>query len=405
MARNQRARKKKTALKKEQNLKSAKAESSAASTSSSSRKIKAKKAEKKSKASRRVKKDQKKSTTSSRRVKRDSDENDLSMAEAGDGDKDSKPSSAEAPIDTPPEDPGGGGRGLGRGRGGRGNVTDDDFDYDPKGCSVCGTSAFLRRYKDPDTGQSTPFCNVHNPHRTFNKTKAVKYFSKYKDIGGNLNDRDLLRAEVDGLLKVRRRRNRHTRSGEPKVRLYFVRELYELSRAKRAKKEEDDQAKKVHKEEEAQLKLAQRIERKAKAEQLRAEKKAQQEKEKAEKKSARARKGKTASQPNEYQEIHPDTGGSAEAGTSSMVTVSSIPIIEISDDEADETMAPLAPQAPPSITSTADPQPSVEAASVKPEPGLELPMIPEDAHTLASDTNAFHVKEEIERPLFLAVDP
>ncbi|KAE8233666.1 hypothetical protein CF326_g1292 [Tilletia indica] len=404
MARNQRSRKKKTALKKEQkeaNLKSTKAESSAASTSSSSRKIKAKKPEKKAKASRRVKKDQKKSTTSSRPVKRDSDGNDLSMAEAGDD----KPSSAEAPVDSPPEDTGGGGRG-GRGRGRRGgDVMDGDFDYDPKGCSVCGTSAFLRRYKDPDTGQSTPFCNVHNPHRTFNKTKAIKYFSKYKDIGGNLNDCDLLRAEIDGLLQVRRRRNRHTRSGEPKVRLYFVRELYELSRAKRAKKEEDDQAKKVRKEEEAQLKLAQRIERKTKAEQLRAEKKAQQEKEKAEKKAARARKGKTASRRAEDEEAHPDPGGSAEAGPSSMVTVSSIEIIEISDDETDETMAPLAPQAPPSITSTADPQPSVEAASVKPEPGLELPMIPEDAHTLASDTNAFHVKEEIERPLFLAVDP
>ncbi|KAE8272219.1 hypothetical protein A4X09_0g95 [Tilletia walkeri] len=397
MACNQRSRKKKTALKKEQkeaNLKSTKAESSAASTSSSSRKIKVKKPEKKSKASRRVKKDQKKSTTSSRGVKRDSDGNDLSMAEAGDGDEDSKPSSAEAPVDSPPEDAGGGGE-----------VMNGDPDYDPKGCSICGTSSSVRRYKDPDTGQSTTFCNVHNPHRTFNKTKAVKYFSKYKDIGGNLNDCDLLRAEIDGLLKVRRRRNRHTRSGEPKVRLYFVRELYELSRAKRAKKEEDDQAKKARKEEEAQLKLAQRIERKAKAEQLRADKKAQQEKEKAEKKAARACKGKTTSRRAEDEGAHPDPGGSAEAGTSSMVTVSSIEIIEISDDEADETMAPLAPQAPPSIISTADPQPSIEDPSVKSEPGLELPMIPEDAHTLASDTNAFHVKEEIERPLFLAVDP
>ncbi|KAE8230662.1 hypothetical protein CF326_g4332 [Tilletia indica] len=254
-------------------------------------------------------------------------------------------------------------------------------------CSICSSRDGIQYATDPNDPMALLqlYCKMHNPEWTMHKSDAIKHFAKYKNVGGNLNDSDLLKAESEGKVEVRYRRNPHTRSGLPKMRLYWVRELYALSRAKEEKKKEEAQAKRAEKEEEARIKLAQRQERKAQAEKEKAEKMAQK---KAAAALARQKRSTQAE-------------NSAEPGPSSSVTVTSTSVFDVSGNDDDEATAPQAP--PPSIPAAA-PQSDILGYRVKPEPGLEFPMLPPNAGLSASDSQSYQVKQEANDALFRSDD-
>ncbi|CAD6931392.1 unnamed protein product [Tilletia controversa] len=273
----------------------------------------------------------------------------------------------------------------------------------PQLCSTCGTGDNIR------ARDGVLYCKIHDPLWTMHQTKAIKYFSKYKGVGGNINKEDLMKAENEGQLEVRLRRNPHT-GGLPHMRLYWVRQLYELSRAKVAKKSKVLQTKQAEKDQKDAEKLA----RKVQAERIRAEKKAEKEREKAKKKAqkaaaaANARREKTATGTAGVLSVKAEPGSSDgpsssapidEAGPNSSVTVSSTYIVDMSGDGDDDIDAE-AHQASSSSIPAADPQPVAhQGFRVKAEPGLELPMLPP-----TSDSSTSQVKQELDQPLFRSVE-
>ncbi|KAE8232246.1 hypothetical protein CF326_g2718 [Tilletia indica] len=255
-------------------------------------------------------------------------------------------------------------------------------------CSICGSDNDVQyaSYPNDPIGIARLFCKFHKPKQTICKSAAIKHFAQYKNVGGNLNNIDLLEAEIEGTVRVRYDRNPNTPTGVPQMRIFWIRELYALSRAKVVQKREEALAKQAEKEEKARIKLVQQRERKAEAARVRAAKKAQQDEEKATKKAQKQATAALARQAKLAQ-----TGNSAEAGPSSSVTVTSAFVIDVSGDDEDEAVAPQVSS--PSISAAA-PQPNLQGYRVKLEPGLEIPMLPPNAGLSASDGQSFQVKQE-----------
>ncbi|KAE8254092.1 hypothetical protein A4X13_0g3545 [Tilletia indica] len=255
-------------------------------------------------------------------------------------------------------------------------------------CSICGSDNDVQyaSYPNDPIGIARLFCKYHKPKQTICKSAAIKHFAQYKNVGGNLNNIDLLEAEIEGTVRVRYDRNPNTPTGVPEMRIYWIRELYALSRAKVVQKREEALAKQAEKERKARIKRAEQLERKAEADRVRAAKKARQDEDKAAKKAQKQAAAALARQRKSAQ-----AGNSAEAGPSSSVTVTSTLVIEVSGDDEDESMAPQVP--PPSIPAAA-PQPNLQRYRVKPEPGLEIPMLPPNASLSVSDGQSFQVKQE-----------
>ncbi|CAD6904421.1 unnamed protein product [Tilletia controversa] len=259
-------------------------------------------------------------------------------------------------------------------------------------CSVCGTQTGRNPRKTP--GGKMRFCETHEPRCTMPLRKAMKHFSQYRSFGGSLSVAELLQAENEGKLTVRNQ-DQLMIGGSPTKKVYFVKELYDLSRSKQ---EEGLQVKPAYKEEAIRIKRAQQLERLAEKCRLR-EKKAQN---KAA--AAASQQAGNAPHPENSTDINsPSSSPINEAGPSSSVTVSSASFMDVSDDVGDAHNAEAPQLSPPSIAS-ADPQPVTQGFRIKAEPDLEPPMLSPSAGIPAPSDTTVQLKREAEQPLFLPDD-
>ncbi|KAL9932250.1 hypothetical protein V8E36_009022 [Tilletia maclaganii] len=316
--------------------------------------------------------------------------------------------------------------GFGYGFPGNDHMDDDDYGHiEPSPCFVCQTPVGVL---DQNFESSVQYCKTHKPKtkkKTLHKTNAIKHFAQYKDVGGNLSDRDIHEGEINGRLNVRLEANPHTPTGLPHMRIYQVAELYALSREKQARKQAANDDKQAAKHQEQQ----QKEEAKIRKEQERLQKKLLADYQKEQKKIERenARKAKVAQK--ELEKMARRTGvalppqdPAAEASSSS--TVSSTPIIAIPDtpplSPANVTSAPVitidddedehAPRGPSHAQLATPLQSGLSSSSVaaavypsldgtyrvKPEPGLSsLEVQPSDGNSACDvDQEPALVKQE-----------
>ncbi|KAE8247656.1 hypothetical protein A4X03_0g6988 [Tilletia caries] len=274
----------------------------------------------------------------------------------------------------------------------------------PRVCSVCGTQTRPRLCKTP-RGKML-FCKTHDVRYTMVEKKAMSHFSHYRGFGGNLTPVDLAKAEIEGKLTIQYQ-DQTFAGGSPTTKIYFVKELYDLSHSKQRKATEDPQADRARKQEAARNKRAQRLaDRNKRKEERKAQKAQNQEERKAQKAAAAAasQQAQHAPHPENSADLTlPSSSPINEAGPSSSVTVSSAYIMDVSDDVGDVHNAATLQLSPSSIAS-ADPRPVPQDFRIKAEPGLEPPMLSSSAGMSALSGTAVQSKREADQSLFLPDD-